>query len=95
MDILLLGKTNVEDFDHLGRITDVPMTLVSKADLAPKNVTELLPDPDAAEDNDLRIIDESGEDYLYEADRFVAIEVPTRLKRVLLKEFSQAGLGMR
>ncbi|MES2197619.1 MAG: tripartite tricarboxylate transporter substrate-binding protein [Pseudomonadota bacterium] len=32
----------VEDFDHLGRITDVPMTLVSKTDLPPKNVTELL-----------------------------------------------------
>jgi putative tricarboxylic transport membrane protein len=32
----------IEDFDHLGRITDVPMTLVSKADLPPKNVTELL-----------------------------------------------------
>jgi tripartite-type tricarboxylate transporter receptor subunit TctC len=32
----------VEDFDHLGRITDVPMTLVSKATLAPTNVTELL-----------------------------------------------------
>ena len=24
----------VNDFDHLGRITDVPMTLVSKADVA-------------------------------------------------------------
>lgn len=32
----------VEDFDHLGRITDVPMTLVSKATLPPTNVTELL-----------------------------------------------------
>ena len=32
----------VEDFDHLGRITDVPMTLVSKATLPPNNVTELL-----------------------------------------------------
>ena len=32
----------VEDFDHLGRITDVPMTLVSKAALPPGNVTELL-----------------------------------------------------
>ena len=32
----------VNDFDHLGRITDVPMTLVSKADLPPTNVTELL-----------------------------------------------------
>jgi tripartite-type tricarboxylate transporter receptor subunit TctC len=32
----------VNDFDHLGRITDVPMTLVSKSALAANNVTELL-----------------------------------------------------
>jgi tripartite-type tricarboxylate transporter receptor subunit TctC len=32
----------VNDFDHIGRITDVPMTLVSKTALAPKNVKELL-----------------------------------------------------
>jgi tripartite-type tricarboxylate transporter receptor subunit TctC len=32
----------VGDFDHLGRITDVPMTLVSKLDLPPKNVTEIV-----------------------------------------------------
>jgi tripartite-type tricarboxylate transporter receptor subunit TctC len=32
----------VNDFDHLGRITDVPMTLVSKAALPAKNLTELL-----------------------------------------------------
>src|SRR5688572_24650707 len=32
----------VNDFDHLGRITDVPMTLVSKAALPTKDVTELL-----------------------------------------------------
>src|SRR5947207_485850 len=30
----------VNDFDHLGRITDVPMTLVSKAALPAKNVKE-------------------------------------------------------
>jgi tripartite-type tricarboxylate transporter receptor subunit TctC len=32
----------VNDFDHIGRITDVPMTLVSKPALAANNVTELL-----------------------------------------------------
>lgn len=32
----------VNDFDHIGRITDVPMTLVSKPTLAANNVTELL-----------------------------------------------------
>ena len=32
----------VNDFDHLGRIIDVPMTLVSKTALAAKNAKELL-----------------------------------------------------
>lgn len=32
----------INDFDHLGRITDVPMTLVSKSTLPADNVTELL-----------------------------------------------------
>jgi tripartite-type tricarboxylate transporter receptor subunit TctC len=32
----------VNDFDSIGRITDVPMTLVSKAALPPKNVAEML-----------------------------------------------------
>ncbi|MCP4617452.1 MAG: tripartite tricarboxylate transporter substrate binding protein BugD [Bradyrhizobium sp.] len=32
----------VTDFDHLGRIADVPMTLVSKTGVAAKNVKELI-----------------------------------------------------
>lgn len=32
----------VSDFDHLGRITDVPMTLVSKAGLPPKDIAEIV-----------------------------------------------------
>lgn len=32
----------VDDFDHIGRITDVPMTLVSKATLPTRNLAELL-----------------------------------------------------
>jgi tripartite-type tricarboxylate transporter receptor subunit TctC len=31
----------VNDFDHIGRITDVPMTIVSKTAVAAKDVTEL------------------------------------------------------
>jgi len=34
----------------------------------------------AEKDGDLRVIDESGEDYLFAADRFVSIEVPTAVK---------------
>jgi hypothetical protein len=45
----------------------------------------VLPDKDAERDGDLRIIDESGEDYLFSADRFVAIELPAAARASLLK----------
>ena len=32
----------LNDFDHIGRITDVPMTLVSKQALSPNNVAEIV-----------------------------------------------------
>jgi len=45
----------------------------------------VLADIDAERGGDLRIIDESGEDYLFSADRFVAIDVPAAVKASLLK----------
>ena len=48
----------------------------------------VLPDDDAARDGDLRIIDESGEDYLYSADRFMAIEISKPLERAILRNVS-------
>lgn len=42
-------------------------------------------DKDAEREGDLRVIDESGEDYLFSADRFVAIEVPAAVRSSLLK----------
>lgn len=39
---------------------------------------------DAAAEGDIRVIDESGEDYLYSADRFVEIEPPQTVRRSLL-----------
>jgi tripartite-type tricarboxylate transporter receptor subunit TctC len=32
----------IDDFDSIGRITDVPMTVVGRAGLAPRNIAELL-----------------------------------------------------
>jgi len=43
------------------------------------------PDPEAEKDGDIRIVDESGEDYLYPADWFVAVEVPKAVQASLLK----------
>ncbi len=42
-------------------------------------IYRVLPNEEAAKDGDLRVIDESGEDYLYSADRFVLIELPKAL----------------
>ena len=46
------------------------------ASLEPHKVYRLLPDPEAASHKMLRVIDESGEDYLYPEDFFVRIELP-------------------
>ena len=44
----------------------------------------LLPDEAAAEDHHLRIIDESGEDYVYPADYFILIVVSQAVEKALL-----------
>lgn len=45
----------------------------------------VLPDKDAEKDGDLRIIDESGEDYLFSSERFVLVELPQVVETSLLK----------
>jgi hypothetical protein len=40
-------------------------------------------DPDAAEDDLIRVIDESGEDYLYPARLFQKLALPIELQRAL------------
>ena len=46
------------------------------ASLEVRKVYRALPDKAAAARNFVRVIDESGEDYLYPAANFVAIELP-------------------
>ena len=53
-------------------------------DLKVRTVYQLLPDESAAKSNYIRIIDETGEDYLYPADLFATIELPRELEKVLL-----------
>jgi hypothetical protein len=47
-------------------------------------IYRVLPDEDAAEDGDIRVVDESGEDYLYPADRFAEVDLPQTVRRSLL-----------
>jgi hypothetical protein len=48
-------------------------------------VYRVLPDEDAAADGDLRVIDESGEDYLYPAGRFVFVDLPEAAEQAILQ----------
>jgi hypothetical protein len=52
--------------------------------LEARKIYMALPDPDAAAHDQIRVIDESGEDYLFPARLFARIEVPARLRRALL-----------
>ena len=45
-------------------------------DLSTGMIYRVLPDEVAGAEDHLRVIDDSGEDYLYPAGRFVVVEVP-------------------
>ena len=48
-------------------------------------IYRVLPDEDAAADGDIRVVDESGEDYLYPAEYFVFVELPRAVEKSLLR----------
>lgn len=55
----------------------------------------VLPDERAAANNYIRVIDETGEDYLYPAKYFVSIELPPEVARVLPRETTTRSLQTR
>ena len=52
-------------------------------DLEIRKIYRILPDARAAKDSYIRVIDESGEDYLYPADFFVPLVLPREAERAL------------
>ena len=53
-------------------------------DLELRKIYRVLPDKSATEDGYLRIVDESGEDYLYPAEYFLPIELPRAVEKAFL-----------
>jgi hypothetical protein len=53
-----------------------------EASLERRKLYEVVPDPDADTDGDVRVIDESGEDYLYPSEWFEPVDLPedTRIR---------------
>ena len=55
-----------------------------QASLIPGKVYRIVPDPRAAKDDLVRIVDESGEVYLYHKDYFLFVDFPPSVtKRIL------------
>jgi hypothetical protein len=61
------------------------------ASLELHKVYKALHDSDAARDGDLRVIDESGEDYLYPAQYFLPIQVPREKARTLSRALGRTA----
>ena len=55
------------------------------ASLELHKIYRVLADKDATKEGDIRIIDESGEDYLYPSSYFVPIQVPQTVEKSLLR----------
>jgi hypothetical protein len=58
-------------------------------DLEIWKVYPLIPDPAAEEVKCLRVIDDSGEEYLYPRERFMKIDLPREIRDRLLEAPSQ------
>ena len=57
-----------------------------EASLEARKLYESIPDPKAEKYQQIRVIDESGEDYLYPKELFVAIELPKTIEEAIFRE---------
>ncbi len=59
------------------------------ASLELHRVYRVLADTQAEKDGDLRVVDESGEDYLFPADYFIVVDLPAARARALNRSFAR------
>ena len=52
-------------------------------DLEARKIYQVLPDRNAAREGYIRVIDESGQDYIYPSELFVAVKLPAAVVRRL------------
>lgn len=64
------------------------------ASLELHKVYRVLPDEEAAANGDLRVIDESGEDYLYPLDYFMPLPASKRIESTLRNSFARMGTAV-
>ena len=52
-------------------------------DLERRKIYQMLPDEEAEKDGYIRVIDESGEDYLYPRSYFIVVQLPREAREAL------------
>jgi hypothetical protein len=63
----------------------------NEASLELRKLYEVVADPDALKDGMLRVIDESGEDYLFPASFFVLAPLPVAVEEAVQHAVATAG----
>jgi hypothetical protein len=65
-------------------------------DLEPRKLYQVLPDREAAREGYIRVVDESGEDYIYPSELFVPVSLPAAvLKRLRGAARARQGASRR
>ena len=67
----------------------------NEASLILGKVYPVVPDTRAAKDSLIRIIDESGEDYLFDRNQFVLVALPLAVRRKILALRKPANAAMQ
>lgn len=60
-------------------------------DLTVRKIYQVIPDPKAEKDRYIRVVDESGEDYLYPANYFFVVDLPQKIERTLKRALPVAA----
>lgn len=74
-----MAKKKPADFLICIKNDDYPVSLEVR------KVYQMIPDTDATAHGFVRVIDESGEDYLYPRNYFMPIELPQAVTKVLMQ----------
>jgi hypothetical protein len=62
----------------------------NEASLELRKLYEVIPDPDAEVDGMIRVIDESGEDYLFPVTYFIVAPLPAAVEQAVLEATPEA-----
>jgi hypothetical protein len=66
-----------------------------EVDLILRKIYEIWPDPEAERHREIRVVDESGGDYLYPAEYFRILELPAGVDRLIRSDRRKSVAGRR